>query len=164
MPIFEYNKSNKKNKHFPNQTTKTIERKHIKQTNIPRFEYLIFGFTIADVCVQEVYECSFHTVLSTKSRNSVCKRVQTRGDSRFTIQDWRFKIQDSKKRVLESWIKTTEFKFWIELQVQQFYFNSILILTLFQFYLNSNPILFETIKFRLSLSLVKIVSYILVLC
>ena len=37
----------------------------------------MFGFTIADVCVQEVYECSFHTVLSTKSRNSVCKRLQT---------------------------------------------------------------------------------------
>ena len=55
----------------------------------------MFGFTIADVCVQEVYECSFHTVLSTKSRNSVRKRLQTRWDSRFKIQDLS----------LESWIQ-----------------------------------------------------------
>ena len=63
------------------------------------FEYLMFVFTIADVCVQEVYECSFHTVLSTKSRSSVCTRLQNickrEGiqDLRFNIQGLRFKIQ-----------------------------------------------------------------------
>ena len=65
------------------------------------FEYLMFCFTIANVCVQEVYECSFHTVLSTKSRNSVCNHLQTFANERgFKIQDLRFKksfwIQDSK--------------------------------------------------------------------
>ena len=62
----------------------------------------MFGFTIADVCVQELYECPFHTVLSTKSRNSVCKREGVQ-DSRFKIHDLRFKlkIQLLKFKILE---------------------------------------------------------------
>ena len=83
MHNFEYNNLTK-NKTRPNSKNNKYKETH--KTHIHRFEYLMFGFTIAPTFAFRKYECSFHTVLSTKSKNSVCKRSQTRGDSRFKIQ------------------------------------------------------------------------------
>ena len=60
----------------------------------------MFGFTIADVCIQEVYAPS--TLYSAQNTEIAFANVCTREgiqDLRFKIQDCRFKIEDSRFKI-----------------------------------------------------------------